>query len=257
METRDDILKELREIAPQLASLEKANAFQLPEGYFTGFADMMLNQVKPVDAKQELQVLAPSLSKLQKPVNADIPVAYFNDFSSRLLNQVRADEVARELAAVAPKLSGLQKVNTLEAPANYFSSFADRAMSNVTALTQPQMTGPDKWMEGLNVFLDGIINTIFKPGYSMAFAGMATTLILGVLMFVKVQQCDDLDCKLAQISTEDINSYLDNKSDAYADEVFEMNLDNKGLNENVNSLHPYKEALKDVDDAALNDAIAD
>jgi hypothetical protein len=66
-----------------------------------------------------------------------------------------------------------------------------------------------------------------------------------------------LDCRFAQLSTEDINNYLDNKSDAYSDEVFEMNLDNKGLNENVNSLHPYKEALKDVDDAALNEAITD
>jgi hypothetical protein len=257
METREDILKELREIAPQLASLEKVNTYSLPDSYFASFTNMMLEQVKPVDVKQELGALAPSLLKLQKPVNAEVPAVYFSDFSSRILQQVRAGEVARELAAIAPKLSALAKVNTLEAPADYFSSFAERVLGDVTAQTQPQPAGPDKWIEGLNIFLDGIINAVFKPKYTLAFAGLATTVILAVLIFVKVQQCDDLDCRFAQLSTEDINNYLDNKSDAYSDEVFEMNLDNKGLNENVNSLHPYKEALKDVDDAALNEAITD
>ncbi len=257
METREDILKELREITPQLASLEKVNAYSLPDNYFANFTNMMLEQVKPVDAKQELGALAPSLLRLQKPVNAEVPAVYFSDFSSRILQQVRADEVAKELAVIAPKLSALNKANVIEAPAGYFSSFAERVLGDVTAQTQAQPAGPDKWIEGLNIFLDGIINAIFKPKYTLAFAGMATTLILGVLMFVKVQQCDDLDCKFAQLSTEDINNYLDKRSDAYSDEVFEMNLDGKGLNENVNSLHPYKEALKDVDDAALNEAIAD
>jgi hypothetical protein len=259
METREDILKELREIAPQLASLEKVNAYQLPDSYFANFNNKMLDQVRPVDVKQELLALAPTLLKLQKPANPDVPAAYFTGFSTKLIQQVRAHEVAKELASVAPSLSALNKINTLEAPAGYFSSFADRIWGDVVAQSQPQKADSAKWLEGLNVFLDGVVNAVFKPKYSFAFAGMATTIILGVLMFVKVQQCDDLDCKFAQLSTEDINSYLDQKSDAYADEVFEMNLDTKGVNENVNynSLHPYKEALKNVDDAALNEAIAD
>ena len=259
METREDILKELREIAPQLASLEKVNTYRLPDNYFAGFTNMMLNQVKPVDVKQELLALAPSLLKLQKTANPEVPAAYFAGFSGRLLQQVRANEVAKELAAVAPRLSALSKANTLEAPADYFSSFADRVLGDVTAQTLSPTADSSKWLEGLNIFLDGIINTVFKPRYTFAFAGMATTVILGVLMFVRVQQCNDLDCKFAQLSTEDINTYLDQKSDAYSDEVFEINLDTKGMNENVNDniLHPYKDALKNVDDAALNEAIAD
>ena len=257
METRDDILKELREIAPQLESLEKVNAYQLPDDYFVNFTNMMLEQVRPVDIKQELQVLAPSLLKLTKSANAEIPAAYFAEFTKGLIQQIRVEDVAKELAVVAPKLSALPKVNAFEAPVNYFSNFADRALADVTAQATPQQADPNKWAESLNAFLDGIINAVFKPKYTIAFAGMATTIILGVLMFVKVEQCDDVDCKLAQLSTEEINSYLDNKSDAYSDEVFEMNLDNKGLNENVTNLHPYKEALKDVDDEALNAAIAD
>ena len=259
METREDILKELTEIAPKLASLEKANHYQLADSYFLNFTNMMLQQVKPVDAKQELQVLAPALAKLKKPVNAEVRATYFTDFTSKLLQQVRADEVARELATVAPRLATLQKLNTVEVPANYFSSFADRAMGNVTAEVEGPVVRPNQLLDGLNVFLDGIINAVFKPKYTIAFAGIATTLILGVLMFVKVQQSDDLDSRFAQLSTAEIDNYLENKSDAYSDEVFEMNLETKGLNDtiNVNNVHPYKDALKNIDDADLNDAITD
>jgi hypothetical protein len=259
METREDILKELRQIAPNLALLEKVNAYQAPDGYFLNFKNIMLEQVRPVDVKQELQVLAPSLLKLEKPLNAEIPAAYFTGFKSRLLDKVRADEVAKELAVVAPRLSVLEKVNVFEAPVNYFNSFPERVLGDIQAQKQAVVTDTRSWVDGLNEMLDGLISVVFKPKYSMAFAGFATVAIMAVFTFVKVQQCDDLDCRFAQLSNEEINSYLDNKSDAYSDEVFEMNLDTKNItgNPNLNNVHAYKDALNDVDDAALNDAITD
>ena len=258
METREDILKELREIAPHLSSLQKVNAYSVPEGYFLNFKNIMLEQVKPVDVKQELGALAPSLLNVQKPLNAELPAAYFIDFKSRLLDKVRADEVAKELAVIAPRLSVLEKVNTLQAPANYFNAFPDRVLADIHAHRIAAVTDTRSWIDSVNELLDVVIRAVFKPKYAVAFAGVATTVIMAVFMFVKVQQCDDLECKFAQLSNEEINNYLDNKSDAYSDEVFEMNLENKGLNAaHMNSVHAYKEALNDVDDAALNEAITD
>ena len=257
METRENILKELNEIAPRLASLQKVNAYNVPENYFIDFKNIMLEQVKLVDVKQELQVLAPTLLKLEKPANAEAPAVYFSDFKSRILDKVRADEVAKELATVAPRLSAIEKINILEAPANYFNAFPERVLRDIQANQQTVVPDSRSWMDSLNEFLDGIISVVFKPKYATAFAGMATMVVISMLMFVKVQQCDDLECKFAQLSTEDINNYLDNKSDAYSDEVFEMNLDTKAMNGNINNAQPYKDALKDVDDEALNAAIAD
>ena len=257
METREDILKELMEIAPHLSSLQKANAYSVPEGYFLNFKNIMLEQLKAVDVKQELGVLAPSLLKVQKPLNAEMPAAYFSDFKSRLLDKVRADEVAKELAVIAPRLSVLEKVNTLQAPANYFNAFPERVLADIQAHRHAAVTDTRNWMDGVNELLDVVINAVFKPKYAVAFAGIATTVIMAVFMFIKVQQCDDLECKFAQLSNEEINNYLDNKSDAYSDEVFEMNLD-KGLNAaHINNIHAYKDALNDIDDAALNAAITD
>ena len=259
METREDILKELREIAPQLASLEKVSAYQLPESYFLNFKNSILEQINPVDAKQELQVLAPALQKLQKPVLSEPANAYFSEFSAKILHKVRADEAAQELAGIAPKLSTLPKANIYEAPVNYFNAFPARVLRDVTAQTETVLSASKSWVDSINELLDAVVNTVFKPRYSMAFAGVATVAIMAVFMFIKVEQCDDLECKFAQLSTDEINTYLDNKSDAYADEVFEMNLDTKTLesNPNLNSVHAYKDAMKDIDDKDLNDAIAD
>ena len=258
MESREDILKELKQLAPNLASLEKVNAYQAPEGYFVNFKNIMLEQVKPVDVKQELQVLAPSLLMLQKPLNAEMPAAYFSDFKSSLLNKVRKDEVAKELAMVAPRLSTLEKENVLEAPVNYFNAFPQRVLLDIRAREVAPSGSSKNWVDGLNDALDGIINVIFKPKYSVAFAGFATVVIMAVFMFVKVEQGSDLESRFAQLSNDEINNYLDNKSDAYSDEVFEMNLDNKlNAGHNLNNVHAYRDALNDVDDAALNDAITD
>lgn len=257
METKDDILKELRELAPQLASLQKVNAYSVPESYFLNFKHNILEQVKPVGVRQELQQLAPSVLKIEKPLNAQLSATYFSDFSSKLLNKVRADEVAKELAVVAPRLSVLPKANIYKAPVNYFNAFPERALGNVIAQSESVVAAPRNWMAELNEFLDTVAAILFKPKYSVAFAGFTTTAIMAVFMFIKVEQCNDLECKFAQLSNDEISNYLDNKSDAYADEVFEMNLDIKSTNPNINNVHAYKDAMKDVDDAALNDAIAD
>ena len=259
MEIREDILKELKEIAPQLASLEKVNLGQIPEGYFLNFKHTILEQIKPVDAKQELEALAPTLQKLQKTGLAEAPAAYFSGFSTKMLHKVRADEAAQELATIAPKLSTLPKLNIYEAPANYFKAFPARVLADIALQTETVVTGFGNWVGELNELLDRAIRVIFQPRYSMVFAGGLTTVIMAVFMFIKVQQCDDLECKFAQLSNDEINTYLDNKSDSYTDEVFEMNLETKSLetNSNLNNVHAYKDALKDVDDDALNNAIAD
>ena len=111
---------------------------------------------------------------------------------------------------------------------------------------------------GISMFLAGAINFFVSKNYYFNSNGDREYYAEeGVFMFIKVQQCDDLECKFAQLSNEEINNYLDNKSDAYSDEVFEMNLD-KGLNAaHINNIHAYKDALNDIDDAALNAAITD
>ncbi|MDB5283981.1 MAG: hypothetical protein JWO06_3056 [Bacteroidota bacterium] len=261
METREDILKELKEIAPKLAAMDKTNPYTVPQDYFLNFKDVMLQQVGvPVTALDELRSVAPGLSKIEKQAAAEMPANYFTDFSSQLLNKIRANEVATELAVVAPSLAGIEKVNALQIPANYFSSFPERMLKLVQA--EQMETAPTSARLSINKILDRIIVVVSRPKYSAAFAGLASVLIIAVMMLLKTQANDpdtQLNAQLAALSTEEISSYLDNKSDAYTDNIFESNFDEKMITagEKASAIHVYKDALQDVDDATLNDAIAD
>lgn len=46
MENKDDIRKELDELAPRLSRLKKENPFQVPDYYFQGLPDKVLERVK-------------------------------------------------------------------------------------------------------------------------------------------------------------------------------------------------------------------
>lgn len=258
MERKEDILKELMEIAPKLAAMEKFNPYRVPSGYFLGFKDMMLQKLKTETAQQELNELAPALAALNKGLVKEVPATYFSSFSGELIKKIRANEVAAELSAVAPQLSKLEKVNALQVPANYFSAFPQKMAKQVRVKQKAGSSVVSGWVASLNNMLDGVVEVIFKPKYSVAFAGFTTMLIIGVMMFMKIEQCNDLECRFAMLSNDEINNYLDNKSDAYSDEVFEMKVDVSGQGGlNLNNTHAFKDALKDVDDAALNAAIAD
>jgi len=257
METRDDILRELSEIAPKLASMDKTNPYKLPVDYFNSFGSLLLDKIKYGEVKAELRVLAPELSRLNKPVAAEVPAAYFTGLSGKLIDKIRSIEASQELAEIAPALSKLEKVNAIAVPANYFKSLPQQVINKVHEQKVALEPAAPGLMDSVNSLFDRWIGILFKPKYTVAFAGIATTMIVAVMMFMKVEQCDDLDCRFAQLSTDEINNYLENKSDAYSDEVFEMNI---GENESAadvkeSTLHVYKDALKDVDDSALDAAI--
>ena len=259
METREDILKELKEIAPRLATVDKVNFYTVPADYFTNFKQGVLSRVKFGEVGAELKAIAPELATVKKTAVAEMPAAYFSSFSDSLLKKIRANEVAGELAEVAPTLSKLEKVNALQVPANYFNALPAQLLNKVKIEEKISNASSSKWLDSVNVVLEGFMSVVLKPKYSVAFAGLATTVIVGLMIFGKVQQGDNLDNQLASLTNDEINSYLDKRPDMYTDEVFESIVDEKMLpaadkSENV---HAFKDALKDVDDAALDAAIAD
>ncbi len=254
METRENILKELKEIAPKLAAIEKKNFYSVPENYFLNFKSEILEQVKLNAVKQELKSVAPELLKIEKRNTVEVPTGYFNFFSGDLIKKIRTNEVAAELKEIAPTLSQAEKISPLEVPANYFNAFPQQMKKRIAVEQKATaVLSKPKWTEALNNLLENISAVVFKPKYSFAFAGMASILIVAVMMLMRVeQQCNDLDCKMASISDEELNTYLDKSTDAYQEEIFETDLSDKADAEPV-----FKEVLKDVSDEELNNAILD
>jgi len=261
MESRDEILKELMEIAPKLSTLNKINTFSVPEGYFAAFKNAMHEQIKTVDAKQELTELAPQLAQLNKAKQEEIPTAYFKGFSANVLNKIRLNEVAEELAEVAPLLGSLPKVNVYQAPANYFNTLPQQMANAVTAQTkvvqQPIMP---KWLVSINMVLESIVNVVFKPRYSMVFASVVTILIVGVMMFTKTEQTTlDLNKQFASLTNEDLDAYFSAHPDEFSKSILDVSTDDSKLLKRSakGDLSFDSYAIKGVSDDELYNAILD
>lgn len=70
--------KEILEIAPTLASLDKQNPFLVPDGYFTSLENRIL------DAVDQQPILSNSL-----------PIGYFDALSDKVLEKVQAEDKAK------------------------------------------------------------------------------------------------------------------------------------------------------------------
>lgn len=255
MEKKDDIVNELKQLAPTLAGLEKRNFYTVPNGYFAEFKANMLAQVKASGVELELKDVAPALLNVERKAAKEVPAGYFSSFSKDLLKQIRTAEVGEELSVIAPKLAATPKQHNLSIPANYFAQFPEGVMRQIQnaedAKAAPVMPA---WLLRVNAVVEQITAVVFKPRYSFAFAGMATMIIVAVMFTLKVeQQCADLECKMARLSTEELNTYLgEEDTDSYQDEVFEA-----AMNDNAGDVQLYKDVLQNVSDEELNNALLD
>ncbi|MFN8286902.1 MAG: hypothetical protein U0V74_09135 [Chitinophagales bacterium] len=249
MEKREEIVKELQALAPRLAALPKVNFVKAPEGYFAQFKVQMLDLVDVKLATEELKVVAPALAKLKMQSAETAPSGYFNNFSATLLQKIRTDEYKEELAQVAPVMAQLQKPQTVVAPANYFNSLPQsllqKALANERTEVAPAMP---QWLQSINAVLENVVAAVFKPRYAVAFSGTATMVIIAVMLFVKVeQQCTDAECKLASVSSAELDAYFDANSDEFSSDVLDYSFDkekiedygkqdNKALDKGLNQL---------------------
>lgn len=226
METRDDILKELQQIAPKLSAFSKVNFYTVPAGYFN---ELKLSLYKiPIENSLQTGLL----SAIEKPAVSvkDVPEGYFNTFAVNMLQKIKQDE----LAEIAPALAGLQKVNLYTVPEGYFNAPLAELVEKVMAKDSQSIAEP-KWLRKLNGVLDEMAAIIFKPRYAAAFAGIAAVIIIISLSLFKPQPlCTDAMCELEQglagISDQEILMYInDNTHDFDAAMVTEQ-MDDEALN---------------------------
>lgn len=264
METRDDILKELREVAPELAKLSKVDRYRAPENYFMNFSACILEKVKKDEVREELTALAPALLKVKEATPA-VTSNYFSTFSSSLLDKIRGEEVSKELEEMAPTLHGLQKVNLYKAPDGYFASFPAQMLTQTTAgEARPETVAPG-WLSQLNSLLDNVVSAMFKPQYTFAFAGSAAMVMIVAMMFLKVEpiveECakDDLLCQLDKVSSADLEAYFATHTDEFNRSVLDVSVDDKRLQKavGVSSGNMDEVLLNSISDEELNSVVLD
>src|SRR6516164_5402449 len=132
MDSRLTILAELREISPLVAGISPVTPYMVPQGYFEGFSNLVLQRVKlQEDPIAELADLSPLLSSITRQVPYRVPENYFSELSDQALGGAKAIEfVNEELENLSPMMMDLKHVNVYEVPGGYFDTLAARILNN-------------------------------------------------------------------------------------------------------------------------------
>ena len=112
-----DIIQELSDLGSDLAKSVPQNPYLVPKEYFESFAGQVLSLVK-ADAY---------LSSLPKDTPYQVPVGYFEGFGDRMMEVIRrhADYQTskEELESISSLLSSLNKRPVYSVPQGYFENF--------------------------------------------------------------------------------------------------------------------------------------
>ena len=127
MTSRNTILNELQDLGSTIAKISPQNLYEVPDGYFEGLANQILNRIKALEAStpnEELEFLSPVLHNISKEIPFMVPAGYFENLGERLIQGIRehadyqtSDE---EISSLSPSLSSISKKSPYSVPAGYF-----------------------------------------------------------------------------------------------------------------------------------------
>jgi hypothetical protein len=118
-----DIIQELKELSPTLAENRVDSPFSLPAGYFSNFADSLLEKIRDIiDSDQvKKEHSAGLIPDPGRSMPYTVPAGYFKTFPAAVLSLVNNEENAgAELERLSPLLSRMDKKQPFEIPAGYF-----------------------------------------------------------------------------------------------------------------------------------------
>lgn len=247
MTNRNTILNELTGLGSTLANHSTQNLYEIPDDYFEGLANQILNRVKALEAanaKDEIDYLSPLLGNVSKEMPYTVPVGYLGNLDENILERIRehADYQTseEEIVSISPLLSDLRNKNPYKVPGDYFENFKP----------------------GIEKQEAKVISIVKHKSYRLAIAAAIIGLLaIGALLFIqsgKVDPNTDPDKWIAKnvqkkVSVEKI------------DEFVALAKEDEAMNPAADQTAPMKpeeikELMKDVPEKDiqdfLNDAVA-
>jgi hypothetical protein len=165
MAHNDNILQELNELESSLATLPVQKTYSVPDGYFEGLAQQVLNRVRAMEAGtagEELAYLSPVLKDISKEIPYTVPAGYFDQLSERMLDVIKdtSQTPAEELQQLSPLLGSLKKEMPFSVPQGYFETVnipqTERPAAKVVSMSSR------KWFKyAAAAMIIGVISTVF------------------------------------------------------------------------------------------------
>ena len=243
MSQSNNILQELKELESSLLGAGNENIYTVPNGYFEGLADQVLNRIKALEAKsayEELGHLSPLLSSISKQMPYELPVGYFENLEAGTTAIVQNDQTAKEeIEALSPLLSGLSKKMPYSVPENYFEKLsANEQRTDTKPVAKVVSIGKRKWFR---LAAAAMIAGIIALGTIMYFN------ISGTVSPVK-QPYAWVEKSLKKVDVSEVNDFV-----KLADEE----LPDQTLASAPVKPEEIKELMKDVSDKEIQDFLND
>lgn len=135
MTERNIILIELNELGSMLVNANSQNIYSVPEGYFEGLANQVMDRIKAFEAsnaKEELEMLSPLLTQINRDMPYTIPAGYFEGLEEKIMQSIRGhadyQTAGEELDSLSPLLKSISKNTPYQVPEGYFESLGNGRM---------------------------------------------------------------------------------------------------------------------------------
>ncbi|MBS1609482.1 MAG: hypothetical protein JSS70_12135 [Bacteroidetes bacterium] len=203
---RKETIQELKDLNSILYNAPAGNIYTAPAGYFEGFAGLVLNRIKALDAfdsKQELSHLSPFIASLKKENVYSVPQGYFTDLAESLMTGIRVHEdyltANEELLSLSPLLSSINKQNLYSIPDSYFENFGKdvNLKTESKPLAKTISLVSRKWFRFAAAAV--VIGFVALTGISLFFNKSAVS-VSNPHEWVKAN--------MKKVSTDDINTFI-------------------------------------------------
>ncbi len=240
MTQREDILSELSELQSSIGAAGHPG-YQVPEGYFDGFAADLMNRIRAIEAAnpgEELETLSPLLKSIPKKTPYTVPDDYFTSLSENLIKAggVESDTTGEE--TISPVLRGLKHKTTYTVTAGYFEDLPARILQSVKHSDREakvvSINSNRKWLR-----------------YAAAAVVIAFVSLMGLFMFDKNQVDPEtksfvwVEKNLKKVSTNDISRFV------------ELATSEKPDLANTDNRDDIKNLLQDVSDKEIQDFLTE
>jgi hypothetical protein len=248
MNTREDILNELKNTAPALIPLMKKEVFTVPAGYFNELS-VRLHSVMNMD---EAHVLPVSPANVMK-----VPDGYFDSFAQTILSKIKSASLSaeEEIRELSPALSVTGNDNVFTVPSHYFQDLPGIIVSRVSkpsrVVTMQSHSSFARYaaaavitgIMGLSLF------SIFDKKNSLTETAYTAAIEVGK----NIIRSNSFDSVLESVSDEEIVGYLQDNGEDVKTALLAASIDTKELPSadayitNENTLDQY------LDDINLKD----
>ena len=259
MKPNNNIVNELQEVAPTLASLDRINFYQVEEGYFES------SQVAIIESVEKTEIVTATLSSIHKKELYPAPApAYFDSFSENLIAKVHTEEVEEELAYALPVLQHIPKKQFYKVPVAYFAAFPERMVRLATKKAPKSVL-----VHWENVWIgigDLVFSFISRPRYSFAMAS-AVGMIVCIFLVTNTRTSsitdeDKIFAQMQQIPDADLHSYMNKHRDEFDERTILHNINDVEFTHDFDkpeqvTPHIESHAKGTPDDEAINNEIID